>query len=299
MSDRAFAPAMTVALLVAELASALESGVARGYYDDATREARELVAALEDQPRFWAALNPDVLISDQARRRAMEAARRRARGSPLAYAVRRASFRQLVLEVDERVLIPRPETEQLVELALSLSRTMDPGGIAIDVGTGSGAIALSLATEGRFARVIATDLSRDALDVARRNEERLGAALQASVEWRHGSLLDPVTDVLARCIVSNPPYIAFDEAHALPASVRDWEPAVALYSPGEGLALTAQLMRQAAERLVPGGIIAIEVDARRAALVAERIGQDARYDDVAVTLDLFGNERFVTARRRV
>jgi release factor glutamine methyltransferase len=290
---------MTVATLVSELALLLEAGRVRAHYDDATREAREIVAALEDKPRFWAALNPEVAVGEPLCRRAMDAARRRARGAPLAYAVRRASFRHLVLEVDERVLIPRPETEQLVELALALSRATDPGGVAIDVGTGSGAIALSLAAEGRFDRVIATDLSRDALDVAARNHERLRPGLRASVDLRHGSLLEPVGDVRARCIVSNPPYIAFDEALALPPSVRDWEPAIALYSPGEGLALTAQLLRQAADRLEPRGVIALEVDARRAALVAELIGQDARYEDVAVTLDLFGNERFVTARRRV
>src|SRR5206468_3396450 len=89
-------------------------------------------------------------------------------GAPLAYAVGRASFRNLTLDVDERVLIPRPETEQLVELVLeeTLGRA---GGVAIDVGTGSGAIAISLAAEGRFSRVYGTDISRDALDVARRN----------------------------------------------------------------------------------------------------------------------------------
>jgi release factor glutamine methyltransferase len=103
----------------------------------------------------------------------------------------------------------------------------------------------------------------------------------------------------ARCIVSNPPYIAFEEAPALPASVRNWEPAVALFSAGGGLEVTVHLVQEAPECLEPGGILALEVDSRRASLVAELVAYDERYEDVAVTLDVFGHERFVTARRRV
>ena len=289
-------PSTTLAALVAEMAGVLASGRARGEYADPAREARELVAALHDQPRFWASLYPDLAVSADERRTAMAATARRASGAPLAYAVGRASFRHLVLRVDERVLIPRPETEQLVELALALVGDA-AGGTAVDVGTGSGAIALALASEGTFDRVIATDLSSDALAIAATNRDRLQSLLRAPVELRRGSLLDPVPERSVTCIVSNPPYIAFEEAPALPAAVRDWEPAVALYSPGEGLALTARLVRQAASRLVPGGVLALEVDARRAGLVAEAVSSDRRYEDVTVTLDLFGRERFVAARR--
>lgn len=289
-------PGTTLAALVTEMAGVLASGRARGEYADPVREARELVAALCDQPRFWATLYPDLAVSADEREAAMQAASRRASGAPLAYAVRRASFRHLVLRVDERVLIPRPETEQLVELALALVGDV-VGGTAVDVGTGSGAIALALASEGKFDRVIATDLSSDALAIAEINRDRLQSSLRAPVELRRGSLLDPVPERSLRCIVSNPPYIAFEEASALPAGVRDWEPAIALYSPGEGLALTARLVRQAASRLVPGGVLALEVDVRRAGLVAEAVSSDARYEDVTVTLDLFGRERFVAARR--
>src|SRR6185437_10594353 len=151
------------------------------------------------------------------------ATRRRAAAlrAPFAYAVRRASFRHLTLDVDERVLIPRPETEGLVEQVLQLSGGM--GGTAVDIGTGSGAIALSLASEGIFDRVVATDVSLDALAVARLNASRLAGALRAPVEFRHGSLLAPITDLRAAVIVSNPPYIAYHEAAELPAGVRDWE----------------------------------------------------------------------------
>jgi release factor glutamine methyltransferase len=259
------------------------------------REARELVAALLDVPRHWPLLHENRWVDNEVWLRAMAAAARRARGAPLAYAVRRANFRDLTLDVDERVLIPRPETEQLVDLVLESA----PRGIAVDVGTGSGAIAISLATEGRFAGVIGTDISRDALEVARGNAARCGA----TIDFRHTSLLSSVpatstSDHGLAAVVSNPPYISLDEAADLPASVRDWEPPVALYSNRQGLALTAQLVRQAAARLAPGGLLALEVDARRASLVAELVSTNSRYDGVRLILDLAGRERFVLATRR-
>jgi release factor glutamine methyltransferase len=226
---------------------------------------------------------------------------RRAAGAPFAYAVGRAAFRHLTLDVDERVLIPRQETEVLVDEVLA--RLADrPGGVCVDVGTGSGCIALALACEGRFDRVIATDVSLDALDVARANAAHVGRALCAPVEFRHGALLAPVRasepPLAARCVVSNPPYIAYGEAGALPSSVRDWEPPLALYAPNEGMAIIAALVRDAAALLEPGGLLALEVDARRAALAAELAATDGRYAEVAVRLDLAGRERFVLAVRR-
>ena len=99
-------------------------------------------------------------------------------------------------------------------------------------------------------------------------------------------------------VVSNPPYIALGEAPALPASVRDWEPAVALFSGADGMAATARLVREAADVLSPGGLLAIEVDVRRASLVAELVSRDRRFHDIRVELDLTGRERFVLARRQ-
>jgi release factor glutamine methyltransferase len=221
--------------------------------------------------------------------RATAAADKRAAGAPLAYAAGRANFRSLTLSVDERVLIPRPETELLVELALSRA----PGGVAIDVGTGSGAIAIALAIEGRYDRVLATDISLDALEVARAN----AAAVGAHVQFAHGDLLGPFAAESPSLIVSNPPYVSFAEIGALPASVRDWEPMVALLSPDDGLAATARLVRRAAAVLKDGGLLAIEVDCRRASIVAE-LAAAARFADVNVHLDLAGRERFVLATRK-
>jgi release factor glutamine methyltransferase len=260
-------------------------------------EAREIVAALYDVPRFWPQVNGAVQVDQETLVRARAAVQRRLRGAPLAYAVGRAAFRNLTLDVDERVLIPRPETEQLVELVLNATSEAR-GGVAIDACTGSGAIALALATEGHFSRVYATDISRDALAVAAGNVEHTRASLKAPVHLLEGSLLGPVLDVRARVVVSNPPYIALGEAATLPASVRDWEPAVALFSGNDGMSATARLVRQAADVLLPNGLLALEVDARRASLAAELVSRERRFHAIRVELDLAGRERFVLARRR-
>ena len=289
----------TVAALVEELAEIVAGG-GRFAANDATIEAREMIAALYDVPRFWPATNAHVRVEAEMWPRARAAAARRAAGAPLAYAVGRACFRHLTLDVDERVLIPRPETEMLVELVLERAR--ERRGLAVDVGTGSGAIALALASEASFARVLATDISADALAVAAANARMLAGrgALRAEVLLAQGALLAPVRARRERAevVVSNPPYIAFDEAAALPPEVRDWEPPVALFSGGQGLDASAHLVREAADALLSGGLLAIEVDARRASLVAELVARDARYEDVGVHLDLAGRERFVLAVRR-
>ena len=260
-------------------------------------EARELLALLHDMPRHWPSVARDEPMSVSGAEAAMAAAIRRATGMPLEYAAGRAAFRHLTLHVDARVLIPRPETEVLVDIVLELTRRAT-GGTAVDVGTGSGAIAIALATEGTFARVIATDLSLDALAIARGNAARYAHAFTTTLELRHGSLLGPVTERGLRAVVSNPPYIAFAEAAALPSAVRDWEPPVALFSADDGMAATARLVRDAAGLLAPHGVLALEVDARRAATVAALAVSHGAYADVRVVQDLTGRERFVVARRR-
>lgn len=263
--------------------------------DEPEREAREIVAAVLDVPKFWAAANSVADASPEVARAVIRAAMKRARGAPLAYAVGRASFRHLTLEVDERVLIPRVETEILVERVLDRC-TPDTRAIA-DIGTGSGAIALSLAFEHEFERLFATDISLDAIQVAAANAASLAKVLKSTVEFRHGSLLAPLKGERLDAIVCNPPYISFAEIAELPADVRDWEPSVALLCPQDGLALTRDLVAEAPSVLVSGGMIALEVDTRRAGTVAEMVAVDGRYADIEVLLDLTGRERFVFARR--
>lgn len=284
-------PIGTIGDLLAGCAAMLESeGVA-----DAEHEAREILAAVLDVPRFWAAANSVANASPEVVRSVVRAAILRAKGAPLAYAAGRAAFRHLTLEVDERVLIPRVETEVLVDRILE--RCNSHTRVVADVGTGSGAIALSLAFEHHFDRVYATDISLDALDVAAANANSLTNVLKSAIEFRHGSLLAPLRGVKLDAVVSNPPYISFGELTDLPPDVRDWEPCMALLSANDGLAFTRELVRAAPTYLSKGGILALEVDARRAGIVAEMISVDGRYNDVEVLLDLTGRERFVFARR--
>jgi len=283
----------TVAALVRAVARVLDAA----YGESAAREARELLAALHDMPRHWPVVESSRRVTGEEWSRALRAAARRAAGAPLQYAVGQACFRHLTLDVDERVLIPRPETEQLVEHVLDALADV-PGGIVVDVGTGSGAIALAIASEGRAERVVGTDVSVDALAVARANVVRCAPVLRTPVELRAGSLLGPVHERPLRAVVSNPPYISWDERDVLPANVRDWEPAVALFSGADGLAVTARLIREAGSALGAGGLLALEVDARRASVAAELVATDGAYEQVKVVLDLTGRERFVVARRR-
>jgi len=284
-------PIGTIGDLLAGCTAMLESeGV-----NEPQREARDIVAAVLDVPRFWAAANSVADASPEVAIAVIRAAMQRATGAPLAYAVGRASFRHLTLEVDERVLIPRVETEVLVELVLERCDA-DTNRVA-DIGTGSGAIALSLAFEREFEKVFATDISLDALAVAGANATSLGKLLKSAVELRHGSLLAPLHGEKLDVIVSNPPYVSFAELADLPPDVRDWEPSLALLSAQDGLAATRELIRQAPHQLVSGGLLAVEVDARRAGSVAEMVSVDGRYTEVEVLLDLTGRERFVFARR--
>ena len=266
-----------------------------GMFERPAWEAQEIIAALLDVPRHWPKQHAGDRVEGDVWRRACIAADRRAVGAPLQYAVGRASFRKLTLDVDERVLIPRPETELLVDLVLERCKS----GVVADVGTGSGAIAVALATEGAYDRVIATDISTDALDVARANAARYAGVTKAEMTFVHADLLPlSVIRFPLFAIVSNPPYISYNEIDDLPANVREWEPAMALFSADDGMATTRRLVQQAGERLLAGGLLALEVDVRRASLVAELVATDDRYERISMQLDLAGRERFVLATRR-
>jgi release factor glutamine methyltransferase len=212
---------------------------------------------------------------------------------PFAYAVGRAAFRHLTLSVDEHVLIPRQETEMLVDLVLGRRN----GGVAADVGTGSGAIAIALATEGKFDRVVATDIAVDALAVAKKNAAAVAATVTAPIEFRSGDLLAPLAGEQLDVLVSNPPYIAFEEARELPSSVRDWEPGLALFSGGEGLELTRRIVAGAPALLSSGGLLALEVDSRRATQVMASVAASGAFTAVELVQDLMGRDRFVLATR--
>jgi release factor glutamine methyltransferase len=277
---------------VGDLVSRITSVLAAAGIADPSAEARDLVAVVSGEGRFWPRANADLPASPDMVAAADAAAARRASGMPFAYAVRRAAFRHLTLAVDERVLIPRQETELLVELVLERVTT----GVAADVGTGSGAIALSLASEGRFERVIATDVAMGSLAVARENVAALPPG-SSPVEFRSGDLLAPLSGEQLDVLVANPPYIAYDEAPELPASVRNWEPPQALFSGGSGLVETRRIIDGAPALLCKGGLLALEVDARRALPVAELVASNGAFRAIELHQDLAGRDRFVLALR--
>lgn len=203
-----------------------------------------------------------------------------------------AGFRLLELVVDRRVLIPRPETEGLVDWVLreAGARTV------LDVGTGSGCIALSLATEGRFARIVATDVSAEALEVARLNAARVRPTPMP--EFRLGAFFEPVRGERFDVIVANPPYIAAPEYAELDPSVRDYEPRLALESGPDGLAHTRAIIDAAPGHLTPGGLLALEVDSRRGEESAT-LARARGFREVRVERDVFDRPRFLLARKDV
>ncbi len=262
----------------------------------ARAQARDLIAWVLDQPRFWPSANQQLELDEPTVERLNVAAQRLQAGMPLQYAVGKAPFRHLTLEVTPDVLIPRPETELLIELVIAAQR--GGKGTVVDVGTGSGAIALALAAEGAFEDVVAIDLSPAALAIARRNLAAIPEDRRARVRFFEGNLLAPLAGQIVEAVVSNPPYISHSEKEQLPASVRDWEPHMALFADDDGMATIRALVPQAAEVLQTGGLLAMEVDSRRTDLAVAAVVADGRFTDVEPRLDLTGRPRFVVARRK-
>jgi release factor glutamine methyltransferase len=221
--------------------------------------------------------------------------RRRARREPLQYIEGTAAFRNLVLRVDPRVLIPRPETELLVGEVLRWSEGRT-GLAALDVGTGSGAVAISLATEGgdRFDRVVATDVSLDAIQLASANAADAGC----TVEFREGSVYTPVRGEQFDVVVSNPPYIAESERGELDVEVRDWEPQSALFAGADGLSVLRDLVRGAGAHLTAGGLLALETGSGQTEIVAALIRGVGGFAEPRVVPDLAGRSRMVLAAYR-
>jgi release factor glutamine methyltransferase len=232
------------------------------------------------------------------------AVRRRLQGEPVQYITGRAGFRGLELAVDRRVLIPRPETEQLVGEVLGWARAEAARGRApangwriLDVGTGSGAIAIALAVELEGLRlVVGSDASPAAVEAARENAARAGAARVAFVAADALDAFAP--DAALDAVVANPPYLAARERAGLPREVRDWEPPEALYAGPRGDEAIERLVAEAPARLRPGGLLALEVAMGQAAGVRERIQAAAGLTYMATYRDFAGVERGVLALAR-
>lgn len=284
---------------VAEALETVRLTLAAAGLADARREAAELYAAVALRAIGAAWVEGDDPLGRAASRRLEAAAARRAAGWPQAYAAQRVNFRGHWLAVDRRVLIPRPETEGLVERVLEWVRAERALGrdepVVADVGTGSGAIAVALALEGPVPFVVASDIAHEALEVAALNAAALGA--RERIHIRCGPLLEPLSGERVDAVVSNPPYVATDEWERLDPAVRDYEPRLALDGGPDGLAVTRDLVGQASGALRPGGLLALEADARRAHETAA-IVRATGFGRVEVGADMFGRPRYVVAYRR-
>ena len=218
---------------------------------------------------------------------------RRASGEPLQYITGECEFFGLPFRVNREVLIPRPETEHLVEKVLELAADFTRPRI-VDVGTGSGAIAVALAHTLPAAQITAIDLSSAALQVAKENAERNGVADR--LRFLEGDLLAPVAGEQFEFVVSNPPYVASGDHETLSVEVRDHEPELALYAGSHGLDIYRRLTPAAYNAVAPGGFALFEIGYGQAEAIAQLL-RAAGFEDIQLTKDLQGIDRVICGSR--
>jgi release factor glutamine methyltransferase len=279
-----------VGRVVHEGATLLENGF---HPERARRDAETLMLHMLGRNRAWLIAHgseelPDALCANYA---AMVARRRR--GEPVQYITGEQEFYGLPFGVTPDVLIPRPETEHLVEKALEAAAEWEKPRI-LDVGTGSGAIAIVLACQLPQAEVTALDVSAAALDVARSNERRNG--IEGLIQFLESDLLDGVAGVSFEIIVSNPPYVPSVDYRSLSVEVREYEPGLALFAGEDGLDVYRRLIPVAFAALVPGGSLLMEIGHTQSKPVSDLL-MDAGYDDVNFIPDLQGIPRVACGRR--
>ncbi len=235
--------------------------------------------------QFDRPLNSDELTAYRPR------LKRRAAREPLQYVLGKAAFRNLDLSVDPRVLIPRPETEGLVERVIAWANTREPDGLSVlDVGTGSGAIVLALATESVGGRFVATDSSPRALEVAALN----AAAYGVELDCRVGRFFDPIAPgETFDIVVSNPPYVLESERSELAPEVQDHEPWDALFAGVDGLDAVRALFEGAARVVEPGGLMALEIGAGQGTAVLELAQGLDGFEPARLYRDLSSRDRYV------
>jgi release factor glutamine methyltransferase len=257
--------------------------------DTARLEAELLLAkACDDCARALLYMDLQRQLSPEAEEGYEALLARRARREPLAYILGHWGFRRLTLKTDARALVPRPETEIVVERALEHLNGMEAPAV-LDVGTGTGAIALAIVNEHRQARVTAIDASADALALARENLDLLG------INGRVRLVEHDLTEGLGRdefdLVVSNPPYVEPEDIETLQPEVRDWEPRIALVAHGA----TEAVARAATEALRPGGWVVLEIAENQAVKVAGLL-TDLGYENLRISPDMAGRDRVIEAQ---
>jgi len=246
-------------------------------------DAQLLLAQALQRPRAWLIAHEDAALSADRQQAFLAGCRRRADGEPLAYLLGEREFHGLMLQVSPAVLVPRPDTETLVDWALQLLATLADTPEVADLGTGSGAIALALKHRHPAARVSAVDCSAPALEVARAN----GARHALQIEWLVGDWWQPLQGRRFHLVASNPPYVAEDDPHL---ATLQHEPALALTPGGNGLSALAQIVQGAPAHLRDGGWLLLEHGHEQAGAVC-RLLADAGFVAVQTRLDLAGRPR--------
>lgn len=243
--------------------------------DSARRSAEELLAHVLGVKRLKLYMDPDRPASELERATFRELVERAVKHEPVDYLVGQAPFFSLTFKVTPAVLIPRPSTETLVEHVIQHARRT-PGfhsPLIADIGTGSGCIAICLAKQIETARVIATDISEDALAIARENAQAHGVADR--VEFRHGDLLEPLAGERFHYLAGNPPYIPDDEWEKVEANVRDYEPTQALRGGVDGMKYLRPLIQQARQYLHQPGQLVLEIAAGNKQVVLDLVKAQA------------------------
>ncbi|HUB52834.1 MAG TPA: peptide chain release factor N(5)-glutamine methyltransferase [Terracidiphilus sp.] len=261
--------------------------------DRARRDAETLLLHLLGKNRAWMMAHMDDELGYDCAEQYIAMLERRYKGEPIQYILGETEFYRLPFRVTPDVLIPRPETEHVLEKVLELAQAFEAPRI-VDVGTGSGAIAVALAHELTAAIVTATDASAGALAVARENAQRNGVA--ARVRFIEGDLLEPVAGEQFDIVVSNPPYVAEQDRETLAVEVRDYEPAQALFAGEDGLEIYRRLVPQAFNALAHRGCLVLEIGHGQEPPVGALLAE-AGFEQIEFTADLQGIERVACGRK--
>ncbi|MDR3725521.1 MAG: peptide chain release factor N(5)-glutamine methyltransferase [Terracidiphilus sp.] len=267
--------------------------------DRARRDAELLMLHVLGKDKAWLMAHPQEILTGEDAVRYYALVDRRLDGEPIQYIIGETEFYGLPFQVNRDVLIPRPETEHLVEKAIELAggfhRSLIPQPRIVDVGAGSGAIAVALAAKLDYAEITAIDLSAAALAVARRNAKSNGVA--GKIRFLQGDLLAPVAEERFEIVVSNPPYVPQGDRDGLAVEVRDFEPGLALFAGDEGLDIYRRLIPAAMGLLVPGGFVAMEIGFGQSGAI-EGLLAETGFEQTEFVPDLQGIPRVACGRRR-
>jgi release factor glutamine methyltransferase len=259
--------------------------------ESARRDAELLLTHTLKKNRVWLLAHDDELLSDELFLSYTELLARRRRGEPIQYITGETEFYGLPFHVTQDVLIPRPETEHLVEKVIELAARFQQPRI-VDVGAGSGAIAVALAHKLPHAQITATDISSRALAVARKNVK----LNEVDLRFLEGDLLAPVAGERFEIVVSNPPYVPETDRATLSVEVREYEPGLALFAGDDGLDVYRRLIPAAFDALVPGGFVALEIGYGQSTAMRELLAH-AGFEQIEFVPDLQNIPRVACARR--